>query len=498
LIATVIKSIVLAAFLLFAMWAGSLWVYDSAKMNDALQWRWAEIHQEPLYAWHFDSREEITYGHGVSRFHWANGTVSGDFGDPYFYVNLEGRYIDADRFVVMGIRLWSDDENDLRLFHHQKNSDQIHVGELIPVAPGWQTLTLSLPALGWKSKSLADPSAPDADSSWGGESGEVSALRVDPVENGAFEVDWIELYDPETRPRVVDEVEPFHSLEDELFERMRQEPGRTWHIAHDDWLRTPETSHRLRERIAERFPSAIVFPHMPREEELEYPPLRAGGTSAFIPASIFFAALLFLVVRDQVPSPWRALIAVFALFIMVEAYIYWMPSLPTIWRVLMAIPVLGAMWELVPKSRPDYLVGDWRAWIWVSPILLLSVLVLIFTPQNGMEYYSAVKSLGTYFLWALFQQFIIAVLILSRLREIMGRPGVIMSAAFFGFFHFPNFALMAVTFLLGIFTLRIYERYQNLLAISVAHAFLSVGFNTLALHFFWLSRTIGPQFSAAL
>jgi hypothetical protein len=279
---------------------------------------------------------------------------------------------------------------------------------------------------------------------------------------------------------------------------MREDPGRTWHIAHDTRLRTPDSALWVRQRIATEFPSAIVFPHPPSAEELAYPPLHAGGASAFIPASIFFAALLFLVVREQLPQPWQSLIAVFAMFTMVEAYIYWMPSLPSTWRVLMAIPVLGAMWELAPKVRPNYFIGDPRAWLWVSPILVVSALVIIIAPREAGEVYSELKSLGTYFLWALFQQFVIAVLILSRLKAILGRQAIIASAAFLGLFHFPNFALMVATFLLGIFSLHIYERYQNLLAIAAAHAFMAVGFHAVALHLFWLSRAVGPNYSAGL
>jgi len=498
LIATAIKSVLLAAAFLFLMWAGSLWLYDRAKMDDALEWRWAEINQEPLYAWPFDSSDEIIHGNGLKQFRWVDGVMNGDLSDPYFYLNLEGRYIDASRFTVIRLRLKSEDENALRLFHRQTRTDQIHASELVPVAPGWQTLTLSLPALRWHVKDLSNPDGAQAESSWGGPGGDVSALRVDPVRNGAFEVDWIELHDPENRPRLVDEVEKFRTLEDGLFERMGEDLGRTWHIAHDTLLRTPETALWVRQRIAEEFPSAIVFPHVPSAEQLAYPPLHAGGGSVFIPASIFFAALLFLVVRDQLPQPWQSLVAVLAMFTMVEAYLYWMPSLPSTWRVLMAIPVLGAMWELAPKVRPTYLLGDRRAWLWVSPILVASILVVIFAPHDTGEIWSELKSLGTYFVWALFQQFVIAVLILSRLKTILGRQAVIVSAAFFGLFHFPNFALMMATFLLGIFSLHIYERYQNLVAIAAAHAFMAVGFHAAALHLFWLSRTVGPEYSAGL
>lgn len=489
---------VIGAALLLAMWAGSLWVYEREKVADALEWRWAELNDEPLYAWHFDDSAELVKGHGLSGFTWTSGTLSGEGQDPYFYLNLEGRYIDAARFTGIRLRLRSENENAMRLFHQQVRQDQIHASELIPLVPGWQMLTLSLPALDWHVKNLADPDAPAPDSSWGGDTGVVTAFRIDPVRSGAFEIDWVEISDGDNRPRAVDEVVTFVGLDDPLFERMREESDRTWHIADARRARTPETEQWARKEIARFFPSAVVFPRPPTEQELVFPPLEARGMTAFIPAGVFIAALLVLVVRDQVPSPWRELVAVIALFAMLEAFIYWLPHLSKLWTILLAVPLLGAMWELVPKSAPRYLLGDKRAWLLVTPIILVSLIVLFAVPFEGFEAYSAPKSLGRYFLWALVQQFVVAVLILGRLREVFGKAAIVLSAGIFGLLHFPNFGLMVATFVLGIALLHIYERHQNLLAIAAAQAFLAVSFNTLALKFFWLSRTIGPEFTAAL
>lgn len=488
----------IATALLLGMWAGSLWVYEREKMADALEWRWAELNGEPLYAWHFDDPAELLKGHGISGFVWAGGTVRGEGRDPYFYLNLEGRNIDAARFTEIRLRLRSEEENALRLFHQQERPDQIHASELVPLDPGWQMLTLSLPSLEWHVKGLADPDAPAPSSSWGGAEGLVTELRIDPVRNGTFEVDWIEVSDGENRPRAVDDVATFTGLDDPLFDRMREETDRTWHIADGRRVRTPETEQWARLEIARLFPSAVVFPRLPTTRELAFPPLHVDGLSAFIPAGIFIAALLVLVVRDQVPSPWRSLVAVVAIFAMLEAFVYWLPHLSVLWKMLLGVPLLGAMWELVPKSAPRYVIGDRRAWLLVSPIIVVSLVVLVAFPFEGFESYSAPRSLGRYFLWALVQQFVVAVLILGRLKVVFGRVAIVLSAGIFGLFHFPNFALMVATFALGMVLLHIYDRHQNLLAIATAHAFLAVSFNTLALKFFWLSRTIGPEFTAAL
>jgi membrane protease YdiL (CAAX protease family) len=71
---------------------------------------------------------------------------------------------------------------------------------------------------------------------------------------------------------------------------------------------------------------------------------------------------------------------------------------------------------------------------------------------------------------------------------------VVLSAGIFGYMHFPNFALMAGTFVLGLALLQVYQRHRNLLAIATTHALLAVGFNGLASAYFWLSRAVGPAF----
>ena len=495
---TTLLSLVLFALFLGAMWAGSLRVYEHEKMEDALRWRWAELHDEPVYRWPFNFRQELTHGHGVKSFDFEDGVVKGEYPDPYFYLNLEGRYIDAARFTEIRLRLWSPAEDHLRIFHWQKNRHVIHASELVPVSAGWQTLILSLPSLGWVARDLTDAQQTETESSWGGADGVVTALRIDPVSDGAFEVDWIELEDP-GRPASADvEVQPYSGMSDPLFERMAQQPDRPWHIAHSGWLRTPETQHWERQKIAEIAPSAIVFPRPPQDDELLFPPLDPVAPSPFLPAFVFIAALLFIVVRDQLPPKARSIVAVIALVALVEAYVYWLPSLSDLWRVLLAVPLLGAVWELAPKLSPRELLGDWRAWLWVSPVIVVCAGLLAFEPLEAYQEYSAGKTLAVYLLWALFQQFVIAVVILGRLQPIIGRQAIVVSAGIFGFLHFPNFALMVATFLLGIGLLHIYQRFSNLPAIAAAHAFLAVGFNYLALQHFWLSRTIGPLFGFAL
>jgi hypothetical protein len=147
--ATIFRALVSSLALLVAMWAASLWVYEGEKMRDAVQWRWAELNDEPLYIWSFDSPLELTGGHGLRRFVWSEGTLTGDHPDPYFFLNLDGRNIDARRFTQLRLRLRSEDDNSLRIFFKPLREDKIVASEFVALVPGWQTVTLSLPSLDW-------------------------------------------------------------------------------------------------------------------------------------------------------------------------------------------------------------------------------------------------------------------------------------------------------------------------------------------------------------
>jgi len=84
---------VLSLLLLASMWWSSLAMYDAEKMKDASPWRHAVLENQTPLAWRFDSPSELKTGHGLDSFERSDGTVSRDMTDPYFYLNLEGRWI---------------------------------------------------------------------------------------------------------------------------------------------------------------------------------------------------------------------------------------------------------------------------------------------------------------------------------------------------------------------------------------------------------------------
>ncbi|MBN1673527.1 MAG: CPBP family intramembrane metalloprotease [Kiritimatiellae bacterium] len=79
-----------------------------------------------------------------------------------------------------------------------------------------------------------------------------------------------------------------------------------------------------------------------------------------------------------------------------------------------------------------------------------------------------------YPLWGLAQQFALQVLITRNLRGVVPRLPfrVLAASALFSASHFPNYPLMALTFLAGLGFTWLYERHRNLWAVGLAHGIL--------------------------
>lgn len=495
----IIRMTLLSLLLLASMWWSSLAMYDAEKMKDASRWRHAVLENRTPLAWRFDSPSELKTGHGLDSFEWSDGTVSGDMTDPYFYLNLEGRSIDARRYTLLRMRLYSANGSYLQLFHGQFRDDQLFASDPIPLRPGWQTVELDLAELSWHRKHL-DDSQPSEPSRWGTLDGAVSDLRIDPVQEGAFAVDDIALLSQ--GPLIAEgagEVRRFETLHDPLFDTMRRDRDTIWCIAHDAYLRTPESAHRLRQAVAREFPSAIVFPFPPGEHELTGSAARDRQRPGLLPMIVFVAAMLVLQANGRFGQPWRALLEVAALIAMFEAFVFWQPELPSLASAFVALLIVVSIWRLAPNLRGiQWHWGDRRAWMSLSPLLALALLLLILFPDQRPEADPLPRTLLSYFAWALLQQFVICELVFRRLRTVFGPAALVLAAALFGYMHFPNFALMAGTFALGLVLLRVYERRPNLFAVAATHALLAVGFNALASQFFWLSRTVGLYFLVPL
>lgn len=83
--------------------------------------------------------------------------------------------------------------------------------------------------------------------------------------------------------------------------------------------------------------------------------------------------------------------------------------------------------------------------------------------------------------WALFQQYVLNGFINRRTQLALGlgMKSMLLTAAIFSLFHFPNPLLAILTFVGGVVWATVYQRQPNLLALALSHALVSL---TLALN----------------
>jgi membrane protease YdiL (CAAX protease family) len=81
-----------------------------------------------------------------------------------------------------------------------------------------------------------------------------------------------------------------------------------------------------------------------------------------------------------------------------------------------------------------------------------------------------------YALWALMQQFILQIYVLTRLLRLgMNRtPAVVLSAILFAAAHIPNPILVALTLVWGAISCMLFLRYRNLYTVALAHGILGM------------------------
>ena len=84
--------------------------------------------------------------------------------------------------------------------------------------------------------------------------------------------------------------------------------------------------------------------------------------------------------------------------------------------------------------------------------------------------------LSGYAVWALMQQFILQIYVLTRFLRLGLRPNsaVALSAALFALAHIPNPVLLLLTPLWGAVSCGLFLRYRNLYALAVAHSILGM------------------------
>jgi len=182
-----------------------------------------------------------------------------------------------------------------------------------------------------------------------------------------------------------------------------------------------------------------------------------------------------------------------------------------IWRLRFTAP---RTWVLILGFfiLSHILRGDWTASLglrWanfrectetLAPALLLLALSLIacgvllqtirpISPEYGF------MCLLAYCPWGIFQQYLLNGYIANRLMAVSSARYVpLLAAALFAGAHFPNLFLMAVTFVTGYSSTKIFMRYRNIYFLGLAHAVIGTVLFVVIPDSISHHLTVGPGF----
>lgn len=80
-----------------------------------------------------------------------------------------------------------------------------------------------------------------------------------------------------------------------------------------------------------------------------------------------------------------------------------------------------------------------------------------------------------YFVWAVFQQFLLQSFIFLRMESALGTKwAVLASSALFTFAHLPNLPLTALTFFGALFFTDLFRRYRSIYPLGIAHFMMGI------------------------
>jgi len=107
--------------------------------------------------------------------------------------------------------------------------------------------------------------------------------------------------------------------------------------------------------------------------------------------------------------------------------------------------------------------------------------------NNGFLKWNLVPVLALYPLWGIIQQFLMISLIAGNLRSVSSlnmseKQVVLLVSLLFSIAHYPDLLLMVFTFVMELFFISAYFRYQNIWALGILHGWLGGLFLYLVMH----------------
>lgn len=495
---TKIIAIILALALTIA---GFLWIsvesWQHHEMQRSLS-EWAGVAEdESLFNWDMSGLDQIVLNgaRDIDGLSIVDGALSGEVAKPFGFVslNMAGRIVNTRRYHRLRTRIQASRETQLFLFHQEAGNNSWDIGsEGIALHAGWQELDLDLDELGWSLYQYGPDGKrlSSTPSRWGGATRSAKMLRLHPgrFPGTGFRIDWIR----------IDRV----PLPDARYNDIAAEGGSyTPHAADllktsQDWLltmpaglRTPEWQLWFRDHVRTRTPDAILFPRAPEISDLAGTPEPARlSPSAADPearlrnrlmtaAFVFLCAIWLVIGRGQPPRARAAgdlLIAAIGGAVLLAL----IPDLtaPPPWALVWTIALVGFALLSVRREKDFGEFGNRRAWLWAMGLTgVVAIALIVAGGYTGATVAAWPGEAVAYLPWALIQQLLLGPFLASRWERIVRRPeaAALLTGLMFGAIHFPNFALMSGTLVLGTLWALLFLRFRAWLPLAVSHAVLA-------------------------
>ena len=128
-------------------------------------------------------------------------------------------------------------------------------------------------------------------------------------------------------------------------------------------------------------------------------------------------------------------------------------------------------------QRPGLAFRAWGPWVLALAVIIVALGATLHTVRPGATPLGALEILAGYFVWGLFQQYVLNGYFLNRIvQSLHGTRAAalapLIAGAVFATVHVPNRFLMAVTFVAGCLCAIAFLRYRNLWFLAVAHALI--------------------------
>ncbi len=143
--------------------------------------------------WEMNSNDELESVNNFEYSSFENGEFSGKTKyDPCIFLKLPAKEINSSDYNILKVRLYSSATFDFLDFFYSSPNKEWCIGAAdVKVEQGWKEYTIDLTNVKWRA---AEASSADA-AKWGGTTGKVSGLRIDPGNEAGriVKVDWVEL-----------------------------------------------------------------------------------------------------------------------------------------------------------------------------------------------------------------------------------------------------------------------------------------------------------------